>query len=329
MRVCIAIAAVLLAACTAERAAEPSPSPVATSVPADGAQPELERFEVSSGSRPHDVAPAGDGGVWYTGQGNGTLGLLDPSDGSVTEIALGPGARPHGVIVGRGGHAWVTDSGLNAIMRVDADTHDVQTFPLPGGNANLNTATFDGDDVLWFTGQAGVYGRLVDGEIEVFDAPGGRGPYGIATTPGGDVYYASLAGNHIARIDTATGEATRIDPPTSGQGARRVWSDSGGRLWVAEWNAGQLGRYDPGADEWREWEMPGDSQPYAVFVNGRDIVWVSDFGTNAIVRFDPSTETFTTVALPSQPSDVRQLLGRPGEVWGAESAADALVVVRT
>jgi virginiamycin B lyase len=27
-------------------------------------------------------------------------------------------------------------------------------------------------------------------------------------------------------------------------------------------------------------------------------------------------------------ADVRQLLGRPGEVWGAESGADRLVVVR-
>jgi streptogramin lyase len=26
---------------------------------------------------------------------------------------------------------------------------------------------------------------------------------------------------------------------------------------------------------------------------------------------------------------VRQLLGRPGEIWGAESAADKLVVIRT
>ena len=36
---------------------------------------------------------------------------------------------------------------------------------------------------------------------EVFDAPRGRGPYGIATTPDGEVWYASLAGSHIARID--------------------------------------------------------------------------------------------------------------------------------
>ena len=137
----------------------------------------------------------------------------------------------------------------NAIVRVDPGTDGVDVFPLPPerSGANLNTAAFDGDGVLWFTGQSGVYGRLdpPDGVVEVFDAPRGRGPYGIAATPAGDVWYASLAGSHIARIDRATGEATVVQPPTSGQGARRVWSDSTGRLWVAEWNAGQVGCTTP------------------------------------------------------------------------------------
>ena len=51
-----------------------------------------------------------------------------------------------------------------------------------------------------------------------------RGPYGITTTPAGEVYYASLAGSHIARIDPATAKATPIEPPTREQGARRVWT---------------------------------------------------------------------------------------------------------
>jgi virginiamycin B lyase len=33
--------------------------------------------------------------------------------------------------------------------------------------------------------------------------------------------------------------------------------------------------------------------------------------------------------LPSPDAAVRQQLGRPGEVWGAESGADKLVVVRS
>jgi streptogramin lyase len=54
-----------------------------------------------------------------------------------------------------------------------------------------------------------------------------------------------------------------------------------------------------------------------------------DFGANAIVRFDPRTEQFQTIELPSAGASVRQLLGRPGELWGAESGVDKLVVVRT
>jgi virginiamycin B lyase len=59
-----------------------------------------------------------------------------------------------------------------------------------------------------------------------------------------------------------------------------------------------------------------------------DAVWVTDHGANALHRFDPRTEEWMTLAHQSSPAEVRQLLGRPGEVWGAESAADQLVVVR-
>ena len=293
----------------------------------------VDEYPVPAGSRPHDVAPANDRTVWYTGQSVGELGRLDPATGKVKRITLGEGSAPHGVIVGPDGAAWVTDGGLNAIVRVDAKTHAVRRFPLPGNDyANLNTATFDGRGTLWFTGQSGYYGRVnpSSGKVDLFEAPRGTGPYGITTTPDGEVYYASLAGSHIARINTDTGRATVLEPPTKGQGARRVWSDSLGRLWISEWNAGQLGMYNPASKTWREWKLPGPTpQPYAVFVDDRDKVWISDFGANALVRFDPETERFTSIKLPSEPADVRQLLGRPGEVWGAESAADALVVVRS
>jgi virginiamycin B lyase len=234
--------------------------------------------------------------------------------------------------VGPDGSPWITDGGLNAIVRVDPVTLAIDIFPLPSDrpNANLNTATFDHNG-LWFTGQNGVYGRLdpSTGDMEVFDAPRGRGPYGIATSPGGDVYYASLAGSYVGRIDPKTGETTIIEPPTSGQGARRVWPDSQGRIWVSEWNAGQVALYDPSSGEWREWELPGTGpRAYAVFVDTDDLVWLSDFGANAVVSFDPKSEGFVVYDLPSSPSNVRQILGRPGEVWLPESAADQLVVIR-
>jgi virginiamycin B lyase len=293
---------------------------------------EVRYYPVSKGAHPHDVAPAPDGTVWYTAQTQGALGRLYPTTGKTEHIPLGRGSAPHGVIVGPDAAPWVTDSGLNAIVRVDPRTREVKIYPLPEGRgyANLNTATFDKKGMLWFTGQTGVYGRLdpKTGKVKVFDAPTGRGPYGIATTPGGEVYYASLAGSHIARIDTTTGRAAVIEPPTPDQGARRVWSDSKGRIWVSEWNSGQVSVYDPKGGAWKGWKLPGDTpHAYAVYVDENDIVWLSDFGANAIVRFDPKTEKFMGFPSDRRSANVRQLLGRPGEVWGAESGNDRLVVV--
>ena len=138
-------------------------------------------FEVSPGAHPHDVAAAPGSGapVYYTAQRTGRLGILDPKTGKYEEIALGPRSAPHGVIVGPDGAPWITDGGQNAIVSVDPGTQEVRTFPLPAGgrNANLNTATFDRNGMLWFTGQSGVYGRVdpASGEVKVWSAPRGPG----------------------------------------------------------------------------------------------------------------------------------------------------------
>jgi virginiamycin B lyase len=324
------------AASTTVTAAPPPSAAATTTTTGPALAPEsliVESFPVPPGSRPHDVAPAADGGVWYTAQGTGELGWLDPASGETRHVDLGPGSRPHGVIVDEDGTPWITDAGLNAIVRVDPATMQVSVYPLPAdrAGAGLNTAVLDGEGLLWFTGQGGVYGSLdpATGEMNVYDAPRGRGPYGITTTPRGSVFFASLAGSYVGAVQ-GDGSVSVVEPPTSGQGARRVWADSTGAIWVSEWNSGNLSRYRPDLDEWATWRLPGDDPaPYAVFVDRRDIVWVSDFGSNALVRFDPTTEEFDTYELPHDPGEVRQIHGRPGEVWGAESAADHLVVVRT
>ena len=54
---------------------------------------EVEYFDVTAGDHPHDVAPAPDGTVWYTGQHAGVLGRLDPKTGKVERVPLGAGSR--------------------------------------------------------------------------------------------------------------------------------------------------------------------------------------------------------------------------------------------
>lgn len=287
----------------------------------------------SSQVHPHDIWPAEDGTVWYTGQFRGTAGRLDSANGRFREISLGAGSAPHGVIADAAGNAWITDQGLDAIVKVDRATEAVTVYPIPAPDSNPNTAAFAPNGILWFTGASGFYGRLDPrtGLVETWPAPRGNGPYGITVTPQGDPYFVSLAGGYLGRIDPATGAVTVLDPPTRSSGTRRVWSDSRGRLWVTESFAGRLAMYDPAAGSWREWQLPGtgtgdrNGHPYAVCVDAADKVWLTDFSTNTLLRFDPESERWAAHPMPTEDALVRQIVAVDGVIWGAESATEKLV----
>ena len=290
-------------------------------------------YQLPQNAYPHDVAPGPNGTVWYSGQRLGVLGVFDPATGKAEHIPLGPGSSPHGVVQAPDGSAWLTDSGQNAMVRFDPATRAIKVFPLPGNfaRANLNTAVVDKAGIVWFTGQGGVHGRVdpKSGKVDAWASPRGRGPYGITVTPAGEVWYASPAGDHIAHVDRNSGEVSIVEPPRKGAGPRRVWSDSKGMLWASFWNAGGIGRYDPGKKTWTHYPMPqSKSGTYSVYVDDKDRVWATDWHANAVQRFDPVTESYATFPSDKRGANIRQMLGRPGEAWGGESGTDRLVVVR-
>ena len=299
---------------------------------AAAAEPRVSYFPVTPGAHPHDVAVTAGGIVYYTGQSKGYLGRLDPKTGKDENISIGSGSAPHGVVVAADGSAWITDGGLNAIARFDPATKKFAYYMLPPQRyANLNTGVFDKDGVYWFTGQSGVHGSVnpKTGKLESWKSPRG-GSYGITVTPGNDVWYAALAGDHLGKIDKATGNVEIVEPHKKGSGPRRIWSDSKGALWVSFWHSGEVGRYEPGTKVWKTWLLPGNpgSGCYSVYVDEQDKVWLTDFLTNSIVRFDPATEKFETFPSSRRGAQVRQMLGRPGEAWGAESGNDRLVLIK-
>ena len=185
------------------------------------------------------------------------------------------------------------------------------------GYANLNTGAFDGDGIHWFTGQNGIYGRLDPGQAK---SRSSRTPTDAGPTASPPRRRATsimcLAGSHLAKVDQEDRAAAIIEPPTPNQGARRVWSDSKGDLWISEWNSGQLSRYSPATKAWKSWKLPGDEpKAYAVYVDERDIVWVTATGANATLSFDPAAEV-----------GVRQCTRRkrPPDPWASGRSLSAL-----
>ena len=289
-------------------------------------------FQLPAGSRPHDASPGRPGEIWYTAQRQGALGIINIASGEFRQVPLGEGSQPHGVVLGPDGKAWITDGGQNAIVRYDPASEAIDVWKLPEGSGytNLNTGAFDKDGVHWFTGQNGIYGKVdASGQVQVWKDPEGRGPYGIDDAPDGEIWYVSLAGSHLAKVNRADGSVQMIEPPDEGAGLRRVWADSKGDLWITGWNSGKLYRYRPASGQWDQWKLPGEKpQAYAVYVDERDDVWVTDFGSNNTLVFDPETEEFVATIPGSGPNAaVRQILGRGNEVYLPESGTDRLMLV--
>src|SRR5947199_9288017 len=97
------------------------------------AQVTVQEYPVPRGHGIHDVwaDAAPDGPVWFSAQGSGHLGILDPKTGKVEFVALGSGSSPHGVIAAGDGAPWLTDGGQNAIVRVDPKTRGIRAWKLP------------------------------------------------------------------------------------------------------------------------------------------------------------------------------------------------------
>ena len=246
--------------------------------------------------------------------------------GASQEIALGDGSAPHGVIVGPDG---APGSPTAARTPSCASTRDQRGQSLTRCRpttrlANLNTAVFDNEGQFWFTGQSGVYGRLEPASRR--DAGLRRAARHRPLRRHGDarrrVYFASLAGSYLGHIDPEDGQATRSTrrPPDQARAAsgrtRRAASGSANGT-PASWRCTTRRRRVARMEAARR-----APQAYAVYVDDRTSLAyrlrrqrASSASTRAAsVRVFP---------LPSRHAHVRQLLGRPGEVWGAESATDS------
>ena len=274
--------------------------------------------------------------MWFCGQRNGTLNRLDPRDGSIRVVNLGQGAAPHGVIRGPDGAAWVTEGGQNAIARVDAEGPPGRgsggcrsASPMPTSTpASSTRAAASGSPA-----RAASIGRFDPRteRMEVWEAPRGRGAYGI--TP-----HAAGRRSGTSRSPATTWRRSRswrpvasaiVEPPTPNQGARRVWSDSTGRLWISEWNSGNVSIHDPRDGSWKAWKLPGQRpRAYSVWVDPSDKVWLTDFAANAIVRFDPKDASFLAFPSDRPGAKVRQMDGVAGEAWGGESGTDRIIRIQ-
>jgi virginiamycin B lyase len=149
----------------------------------------MQEYQLPSSARPHSIVPDTDGFIWYTGNSNGTIGRLNPADGSIKEYPtrardphtavfhpngnlyftsqhsnmlgrLNPKTgelkeietrkKPYGIKVGKAGDLFIAYNGTNAIGRMHPDTLEVRYYDIPDEATRIRRLDIDSDENVWF-----------------------------------------------------------------------------------------------------------------------------------------------------------------------------------
>jgi len=99
----------------------------------------FKEWDLPPGHHPHGLLVDRQGMVWTTGNGNGTIGRLDPANGRVTEFKTpSGGGGPHTLIITDDQSTiWFTMQSGNKVASLQTKTGAIKEYPSSGGPYGL------------------------------------------------------------------------------------------------------------------------------------------------------------------------------------------------
>jgi virginiamycin B lyase len=259
----------------------------------DPASQTFKEWELPAETKPHAIMFDGQGRIWLTGNGNGTLNLFDPASGSVTPFKTPSGAGgPHTLAAGESGDIWFTGQSGNYLARFER-TPDGKT-----------------------------------GRITEYKLPGQ--PQGLVVDKRGMVWVCRYGIDKLGKLDPKTGKLSELN---LGAGARprNVAMAPDGTLWVTLYGRGALAHVDPVSSKvLREYLLPAGPHagPYSVAIDAGGKVWVNEIESDSVVRVDPADGTMRVFNLPSKDVGIRSAaIDAQGRYWYVGSHNGRLGVI--
>jgi len=250
----------------------------------------FKEWDLPPGHHPHGLLVDRQGMVWTTGNGNGTIGRLDPANGRVTEFKTpSGGGGPHTLIITDDQSTiWFTMQSGNKVASLQTKTGAIKEYPSSGGPYGL---AFDHAGNVWFCRMGdNKMGRLdpKSGQMAEVDMGGGSLPRRVAAAPDGTLWVTLYGNGKLAKLDPVAMKVVKT------------------------------------------YQLPGgDGGPYAVTVDGGGMVWANEIKTDTVVRFDPKTEKMRVVNLPSQNVGIRKMvIDASGRLWYMGSHSGKLGVIQ-
>jgi virginiamycin B lyase len=237
----------------------------------------FKEWTLPEGARPHGLVVAKDGKVFYTGNGNGTIGELDSATGKVIEHRTpSGGGGPHTVVIDDRGDVWFTGQSGGYLGRLERASGRITEIPMSGGPYGL---AIDKSGRIWVCRMGmnamGIHDPKTGKTAELSTGPRSR-PRRVATAPDGMLWVTYYGNGRLAKIDPAAMKVVKEYPMPAGTG--------GG--------------------------------PYAVTVDGAGRVWANEIDTDTVAMLDPQTDEFRVFRLPSKNVGIRKaVVDADGRYW--------------
>ncbi len=216
---------------------------------------------------------------------------------------------------------------LSTAVAEAASVGMLKQFKTPTPNSSPNYIVEGSDGNLWFTEGPNSpdhnIGRITPGgDITEFRVCDFCFPNDIAQGPDGILYFTQ---NHapLGRITTSGEQLPDAGEPF--QFTSNHLAIAGGVVWITDFNADVIWRYDIAADVFESFAPPtAGSNPGDIAVAPNGILWFTQNNPNQIASFDPSTGAFTETPIPSdgQPRSITVALD--GTVWFTELVVDRI-----
>ena len=249
------------------------------------------------------------------------------------------------------GNRWAVDRGIpSRLVRLDPRTGEIKAWELPDKRAGVHELIIDRKGMVWvpefsrtpdgkvdgggsgseldsrllgFNPKTEKWEHVVDLDPDDVVRSKQKGPLMAATVDSkGRVTANWMLSGAIGTYDPTTGKAATFRIPTPGAEPYGQTIDPSDNVWVAEWNGGKLGRYNPANGSWTEFAPP--SYP-ANFRRGPNSdaegniwtgIWAAGNRPGKIAKLDPKTGVWTEWDIPirgSQPYEAS--IDREGNVW--------------
>jgi virginiamycin B lyase len=257
-----------------------------------------------------------------------SAGFARPSD-DITEFALASeGHRPQAIAAGPDGNLWVTEVIKHKIVRI-SPAGEITEFPVPSKTVGvIQGITAGPDGNIWFTSrEENMIRRLTpagafDGEFKIPSMAAdknsltpGSWPRVIAPGPDGNLWFAEMAANKIARI-TPKGEITEFPVPTPDSKPYCVVTGPDKAIWFTESGVDKIGRLDPKTGAVSEFPLPSAKSLAREIVTGSDgNLWFTENTANKIGRIAPDGKIteFPISTKDAQPFCIAA--GPDGNMW--------------